>query len=560
MAAVAGRGLPPWQAMLLLCWLPMAALADALSELPSPWGERLEPVAESDLSGAEPTAREAMDNQREATARLLDDANAAAHALGEAYGRLGALYHVHGLTTTAEACYGNAMTLEPERFRWAYYAARLAATAGRHATALERLEKARALRPDYPPLSLRRGESLLELGRLDEAAAALERAGAVEGLRPRALLHLAQIDLLRRRPEVAIPRLREVLELAPEADAAHYPLARALRATGADAAARAHMARRGGHLPPAEDPLAEQLAALDQGARRHFAEGLRAGRERDFTAAAAAFARGLEIQPDNIDARVSHARALFLAGDPDSARAQLESALTAAPDHTLALFLSALVREHGGETERAVARYRRVLALDPAHYGAHFCLANRLYTAGDYAAAARHYAAALEANPDIPPARLYGLLARKRAGMIDAAALARLEAMVDAHPEDQALRYALIRLLVLAEPPTLRDSERARRLVNALVQEAFVPPHVELQALVAAAVGAFAQALELQEQALPALLWTAPSLAGPVEAAREAYRQERLPAASWYDETAVLQPPRTDVRLMMMEYPAPVPY
>ena len=554
------RRRPAWMVALLVLWLPLTARPDALAEPPAPWAERLEPVAVPDLAGAEPAARAAMGEQRQAAAALVGGAGAAAAEVAEAYGRLGALYQVHGLITLAESAYANAIALQPERFRWAYYAARLAAGAGRHETALERYADARRLRPDYPPLRLREGESLLELGRLAEAGAALEAAAAAPGLAARALYHLAQIDLLQHRPEAAAERLRRVLELAPEADGVHYPLARALRAMGDDAGARRHMAARGRRLPAVDDPLAAELAALDTGARRHFAAGLKASRERDYEAAADAFAAGLAIEPANPHARVSLARALYLAGRPDAARAELDAALAAAPEHTLALFLKGLLLEESGEGAAAEALYRRVLEARPGHYGAHYCLANRRYAAGDFDAAARHYRAALEANPRIPPARLHELLALRQAGMTDATVKSRLEAAVAAHPHQPELRYALIRLLVLSPDAGVRDPERARRMVNALVREAFLPPFVALQALVAAAVGAFDQAVELQEQVLPALLWSEAGVHDRATAALEVYQAGRLPAERWYDDPLLLAPPANAAAPMMREYPAPVPY
>lgn len=548
----AGGGLAGLLMGLMLA--PMAA-GDPLSVVPEPWAGRVTMVAEVDLSGAEPAAREAMARQRQEAARLLADGTTPARELAQAYGRLGSLYHVHGLEAAAEAAYANARALEPGRFRWAYSAAWLAAGGGRAGEALKRFREARDLDPDYGPLALRMGEAWLALGRLDAARTALENAALRPGLRARALYQLAQVDLLERRPRAAIPRLREVLELEPAADAAHYPLARALRGAGDDEAARRHMAARGDVLPRARDPLVTELEALGEGSRQHFAAGL----EGNYAAAAGAFAQGLALEPGNHHARVSHARALYLAGEAQAARDELATVLERAPDHALALFLDGLLQEEAGQGARALARYRAALAAASGHYGAHFALANRAYRDGDYASAHRHYEAALAANPDIPPARLYGVLAMKRAGAGDLAVKARLEGLVTAHPGDRALDYALIRLLVLGDGAA-RDLERARRRANALVQEGFSPPHVALQALVAAALGHFEQAVELQQQALPALLWTPGGAAEEARAALAAYGDERLPDGPWFEDPLMLGPPVTDVGLMMREYPSPVPY
>jgi tetratricopeptide (TPR) repeat protein len=375
-----------------------------------------------------------------------------------------------------------------------------------------------------------------------------------------ALYQLAQLDLLQRRYATAVERLEAVLQLDPRADQAHYPLALALRAQGEDARARQQLALQGKRLPEVIDPLIRDLESLNQGARQYFAEALQASRKQAFTAAAQAFALGLEIEPDNLNARVSYARALLLAGQQDQAAQQLQRVLQQSPGHTLALFLSAILLEDKGNISQAMTRYQQVLEQEPSHYGAHYCLANRFYQAGGFSPAARHYASALASNPEIPPARLYELLALKQSGHGDAEIRRHLEALIATHPDQQILHYALIRLLVLSKDPQVRDLEQARQGVNELVQQAFIPPHVELQALVAAALGHYEQAVSLQQQVLPGLLWLGTDAHEQAERVLAAYQRNELPQQAWFRDQRLLLPPRTDVRLLFREYPSATPY
>ena len=163
-------------------------------------------------------------------------------------------------------------------------------------------------------------------------------------------------------------------------------------------------------------------------------------------------------------------------------------------------------------------------------------------------------------QPDIPPARLYELLALKQSGAGDAEIRERLDKLIDAHPEQQILRYIRIRLLLLSDDTGERDLEQARQQVNELVQEAYIPPHVELQARVAAALGHYQQAAELQQQVLPGLLWLGKDSYQQGKQVLAAYQRRELPEQVWYRDDRLLVSPTTDVRALFREYPSAVPY
>lgn len=540
--------------------LPAIVGADALSQLPEQWRDRLEQIPEADLSGAEPNARRAILETRTELARLLPDSSARSQDLAEGYGRLGALSQVYGLASAAKSGFRNAMTLDPVNFRWVYYAAYHASQSGQYEEAILFYQRAERLKSDYPAVTLRLGESWLELNRIDKAVGALQTAAGDPGLRARALYHLAQIDLLQRRFDDAIEKLEEVLQIDPGADQAHYPLARAWRAKSDLERSRQHMGLRGKRLPVVDDPLIEELRSVNQGARRFFAQGLRASHEQQFGDAVTAFRQGLEIAPDNDHARVSLARALFLSGESEQALQQLQQVLIRDPEQNLARFLTAVLSAERGDLREALKHFETVVMQEPDHFGAHFCLATLYFNTADFSRAAEHYGKALSANPDIPPARLYRLLAAKLAGAEDITLIEPLAAMSAAHPEQPVLRYLLIRLLVMSDQEQVRGPERARGLVNDLVQQIFIPPHVELQALVAAAIGNFEQAVELQQQLLPALVWMGDDIYEQAQAALGAYQSGEMPTGTWYRAGSMLPAPKIDAAMLFREYPSPVPY
>ena len=545
----------------LLTCLFGSAWGDGLSELPTRWQGRLQAVDQAEVSGAEPTVRQALDEARQGVAASLADPGVEDAALARGYGALGNLYQVYKIPALAEPCYANARVLEPENFRWAYYAGYLALEGGRIRQALARLEMAARIGPGYAPLQLQQGRAWYELSELDKARAALESAAETKGLRAAALYYLGQIDLLQRDYEDAIGHLREALDLDPQASAVHYPLARAYRAAGDQALARDHLALRGDTMPRAADPLLLALDILDKGARPFFASAMQAIEQGDYTAAEAAFRRGLERDPENLNARVSLGRAQYLAGQQVGAAQTLRQVLTDDPDQVLAGFLLGVLRESTGDGSSAESTYRQVLAIDAEHAGAHFFLANQLMRRAHYRQAASHYQAALDSGQQNPFASLYLVIARHRAGQPEAAAARDLRQQLERHPERHMLKYALVRLLASSRDPQLREPAQALQLANDLMAAFPAPPHMEALALAQAANGDFEQAIALQSQLLAAALW-----AGQVtdqqrlQVALEGFESQKLPDEPWPEDDRLLSPMPIDAQSVFREYPSPVPY
>lgn len=560
-----------WFLLLLWLWLWLAAapslsLADALSELPAPWQGELIPIDEADISGAERLMQEAVTEARREVARLLTSAGEsgeAAHrdALAEAYGRLGALALLLEMETQADACFHNAHRLQPQELRWPYYAGYLAMMAGNTERALEQLGAAQAIDPDYPPLYLRLGKVQLDRSELAEARAALERIADTPGLVTAANFYLGQIANLERRHRDAVGHLEKALAADPEATEVHYPLAQAYRALGENELAKQHLDRFALKTPQAHDPLLEQLQGAAKRSLPAFQKALHATREGDYAAAAALFAEGLAIDPDNQAARVSHARVLYLAGRGDEAAAELDKVLMEQPDNALAHFLAGVLDQQRGETEQAARHYRHALAHEPGHAGALFYLANLDFAAGRYDSAAAGYAKARAAEREIAPARLLELVARLRAGEPEGEIAERLESARAEHPEDPMLGYASARLLAAAGDPAVRDTERARAIASRLSLLQPIPPHQRLLAFTQAAAGDFEAAVKTHAEAAAMAAWMAgPAARAELDAELRAYENGELPMPAWPASDPLLSPPPFDPVAPFRDYPAAAPY
>jgi tetratricopeptide (TPR) repeat protein len=536
--------------------------ADDLSRLPPRWQGELAPLAEIDISGAEPLMRQAVTEARTEVADLLAaPAEPDRDTLAAAYGRLGALLLLLDVEARADICFRNAQSLQPTELRWPYYAGYLAAMAGNADQALIYLEAARGIDPDYPTLHLRLGKVHLDLSEPEAARAELEKIADTPGLASAANHYLGQIALMQHDFETAAARYEKALAADPNATAVHYPLAQAYRALGKDDLAREHLAQFQPKDPVATDPLLEQLQAAGKRSLPAFHKGIDAIRQGDYKAAAERFAEGLAIDPDNANARVSYARALYLSGHGDEAGKELTRALAAAPDLVLANFLQGVLLQQQGDTAGAAAAYRHTLELDPKQAGARFYLANLDFAGGRYADAAAGYAEALAIDREVAPARLMELVARYRSGLPETEVASRLAALLAEHPDDPMLAYAQARLLAGARDPAVRRPDDALALASRLVLLHPIPPHQRAMALAQAATGDFTQAAQTQEQALAMAAWMAPpaELDG-MRSELAGYRDKKLPGDPWPEGDVFLSPPPFDPVAPFRDYPASIPY
>jgi superkiller protein 3 len=533
----------------------------SLSEIPEPWVDRVVPIPEQRLLELEAATVARIRETRSRLDQMLNTAGASATELAAVYGRLGALYGAHRMYAGAELAFGNARVLDPQGFRWAYYAAHLALEQGEAERALGHLAEAAQIDPEYPTLPLRRGEALLSLNRLAEARVDYEQVAETPQLRAAALYGLAQIDLLERDWAGAVANYRKVLDLQPQADAAQYPLGQALIRLGRRDEAGEHLARRGVIKPKYVDPLVDELRALQAGAGFHFEEALAAVKRRDYAAAATAFAAGLAEDPANARARTSYARALWLSGRREEAEAELRRAVADGPEETLPRFLLAVVEDAADARADAIADYRKVLTIDPRHAGALSYLANLNLRQGNYADAAVQFERAIDSDVTQMPVFLHYWGALLRAGTGDAVLRDRLLAFDKRFPEPPVFRYLLAKLLATSKEAGVVDVDRAHGIALELHTTQPIPPHTELLALTLAAAGDFTQAESLQGRLVEmARMAGALDHANSLEQAAQSYRSGRLPEPAWSPQDPMFTPPPADPESPMRNYPAAQPY
>jgi tetratricopeptide (TPR) repeat protein len=315
-------------------------------------------------------------------ARLLEATQAVREhpEAAQTWGRLGEIYDVNDLADPALFCYARAEALDPEDWKWPYFAALLLESHDPDA-AFERLSRAAELEPDYAPLQYRLGFASYLAEEFERAERHFRRALELAPGCTNAALGLARIAIERGESGAALEGLNDLVRRAGDEGAVHLHLAQVHRELGrhADAEHEEELTARSpaSALPDGmtllEDPVREEVE------RR---ECVRAKRWLD------------------------EARQLLLAGRKEEAAASLERALVADPRSVTALVVSARLLAEGGRLELAAERLKRAIAFDPAGTEARVELAGVHVLSGQLGPAIEELEQALAVAPDLPGAKL----------------------------------------------------------------------------------------------------------------------------------------------------------
>lgn len=519
-----------------------------------------------DLSAIEEAVQRELHAARERLAALVTADDLEAQALAGAFGELGALYQAHHIYIPAEPCYKNAQTLAPRQFRWPYLAGYLAEQTSQPHKAVQSLERVLSLKRDHEPARLRLALAYLELNQGEHAKPLLERPFETPGLEGAVLFAQGKLALSEREFDDAVRLLERALKAQPHASQIHYPLAMAYRGLRDVERAKSHLAKYGAGEPVIPDPLVDEFSALLSGGRVHIHRGLAAMQSGQmqtgqYEVAAKAFAAALSTEPDNVNLRVSFARALYLSGKRGQARQQLSETLKRHPNHALANFLMGILLERQGAYEEATTRYRTALAAEPRHAGAHHFLGNALMREGAYDKAAQHYADAVQQVPKAYTARLMEAMALLRAGASHALVRERLEVAVARYPEQWMFAGALARLLAASPDDKVRDGARALLLADKLYKQFGSPDHAVTLAMAYAELGRFEEALDPQNFAITMayaagrmdlLPWLEQTLAG--------YKNKQACRQPFGDNDPVFQPIAINPIGPFRDYPTDSPY
>ncbi len=321
-----------------------------------------------------------------------------------AHARLGLVYEANAMFDEARRCFANAVNLKERVPLWEYHMANMMRQAGDFDGALELLRELATKYPKFAPLHHRLGDTLLESGEVEEAAAAFQQAIDFAPAAPAPHVGLADAMICQGDYAGAVELLERAVSLDPRFKAAHYSLGRAFRALGRSEDAEREL-RKGLNAP-----------------RRYMPDALS-----EWVARFTVFPAG----------RIQLAETLREAGKPKQAAALLEKGLASRPDEVSLVRALAKVYGEQGRYQNAFDLLLREEGLESATYTTYVSLAICCLKMQRLDEALRYADRAVELSPTIPQTHLARARVLFKRGTY-AGTLAELETVAELdsrHPE-----------------------------------------------------------------------------------------------------------------------------
>ena len=509
---------------LLFCFI-------AASSLPAQqrWSE-LPAIPVPELESAAPPVREVLSRAVEQEQRFRRQIEDPA-ALANAYLGLGDVYLAHDYREQARRAYLNVLDLTPDRSEVHYRLGIIASADGRAEDAVAQYD--RALRNAHPdvlvPGRIRRGNELLELGRVDEALDDFSRAVELAPDTPAAIGGLGRAQLRSGRLEEAARNLRRALEIQPAATSLHHSLAMALRELGRVDAARAALQQAGDGEAGFADPVLASIQMQSRSPQYYLEAGLAQAGQGNYEAAADLLGRADALDPGDPDILAALGEVLVRLGRVDEAVERFERLVAIRPDSADAHLYLGQALQRRGDLSGAESAYREAARLAPGDDRPTAALARLDLHAGRAAGAAEAFAALLAAAEDDDREfyRYWFGMSRLAAG--DCAAAQRtLEQGAESGALNPALAQALARIRATCGEAGEQDLAEALAWAEELYYAEPTLESAATLAMVYAARGRFTDAVDLQAQAIFEALKQGRLDARPdLQADMARYREER---------------------------------
>jgi tetratricopeptide (TPR) repeat protein len=523
------RRVLPAHALLLLAMC--ACRAEPSHETPA---TDVQAVTLPDISAAAPAVQQQIRVQYAAVQQ--DPRNA------EAYGALGRLLVAAEFYDAASTSFVDAQSLAPNDMRWPYYLAHVERMRNQPAKAAALFERALLLQPGHVPSLVWLGAMQLVGGNVESADAALNKALSLRPHDAAALYHAGRVALAKRDYRLAVEHLNAALSAAPNASSIHYSLSLAYRGLGDVKNADAQLRLRGNVDPSPSDPLMEQVTGTLQNASAFEVQGADALAQRRWPEAAAALRQAIALAPDNAFTHLNLGTALFETGDSAGALAEFREAVRLSPTLAKAHYGIGIVSEAAGRDNEALAAFGAAVTNDRDYAEARLSFGDALRRNGRDTDALTQYDAVIKSTPSASPAYFGSAMSLVHAKRWTEAR-ATLSRAMETFPDQAGFAHALARVLAAAPDDSVRDGQRALRLVEMLVKNQRTLELMQTMAMALAEVGRFDDAVAWQRQAIAAAAQSNRGDLSSKLAGNLSLYEKRLPCRTpWPENDPVFRP------------------
>ena len=411
----------------------------------------LEPVERPRIDHYEQLVQDLLTTARSGLDRLLASPESDRPRLAAAFGVVGQLYLLYDLIPAAVAALGNAETLDPTDVRWPYYLALGSSLEGDFEQAVAAFD--RALKPEADDLAVltRRGDALLELGRIDDAQRDYDRILDLDPSHSAARFGLGQVAFERGEFERAIERFEAALNGQPDGSVIHHRMGLALRRLGRREEAAAHLALNEQRPISFPDPRFDELWRHNVSREGQIKAGTEAMRDGDPRRALNAFQTALDLFADDPVTLYNVGMALVELGDNAGAEKSLRAAIALKNDYRQPHYSLAVLLAARNDLEGAERHFQRVAEIDPADLETRTRLAEVLTRLGRPEEAIESLRDVLAVDAALPMAQLALGAAYQTAGNAEAAWPMLLEVLEAAPGAPEERSEAHYRLALLAE-------------------------------------------------------------------------------------------------------------
>lgn len=399
-------------------------------------------------------------------------------ASAEAWGHLGMVFHAHYLESEAAPCYSEAHRLDPDDFRWPYLLARILKSQdpGR---ALEVLDEARRLKPDFAPLHLLAAALFETRGDSEGAIDSYRRALSVDRGSATAEFGIGRLVLAKADLEESATHLERAAVLDPEAGSIQSTLSQLYHRLGREeeAAEAARLARRLHPDIDVRDPVLASMMEEAVSLAGYQSRAVDAERAGDPLRAEALLRRAIEIRPLDASLHYNLANHCSRQGRLREAEESYRQALKLDAGHAATLVNLGILVAQNGKLGEARQLFEKAIEREPAHAGALLGLGNVAAAEGRLDEAVRLFERALESGPDRPDSH-YALARALAARGANDDAIEHFQSALEGAPERGDIHLELAALYAMRH-----DDEAAERHILLARGMGMKPPDGLLRAL-----------------------------------------------------------------------------